>query len=87
MRTIYKQELDIRDIQIITVPFGAKMLYLDKQKDTICVWYECETKNPYEERTIYCFGTGHEIPNIGLRYIGSTMMLNGEVVFHYYEKI
>ena len=71
MRTIYKQQLEITDIQFIELPENSKILHLDIQgKHSVCIWYECETKNPKKRVTVYCFGTGHKMPNNdNLRYM------------------
>ena len=61
MRTIYKESLIVDDVQTIRVPKGAKILKVGLQKGHICVWYECETDNQYEDRKIYMFGTGRNI--------------------------
>ena len=86
MRTIYKQQLEITDIQFIELPENSKILHLDNQGEhSVCIWYECETKNPKKRVTVYCFGTGHEMPNNdNLRYIGTALILEGRGVFHYY---
>lgn len=87
MRTVHKQILQIEDKQIIEVPVGAKLLHVGLQNSQACIWYECETENMYESRTIYCFGTGHKMPEMDLNYIGTVIMLNGALVFHFYEKV
>lgn len=87
MRTVYKQVLQIEDKQIIEVPAGAKLLHVGLQNGQACIWYECETENVRESRTIYCFGTGHQMPALDLNYIGTVIMLNGALVFHFYEKV
>lgn len=87
MRTIYKESLIVDDVQIIRVPKGAKILKVGLQKGHICVWYECETDNQYEDRKIYMFGTGHEMPDKELRYIGTLILQYDLLVFHFYEEV
>ena len=87
MRTIYKQKLIIADVQTIKVPVCSNILYIGKQQGCLCVWYECDTDFPVEERTIYCFGTGHEMPDEKMRYIGTVFFECETVVFHFYEKL
>ena len=54
----------------------------------MCIWYECDEEKPMTKRTIYCFGTGHEMPvDVKLQYIGTIVLSDGELVFHYFEKV
>lgn len=87
MHTIHKQKLIIADAQTIEIPKCSKILHVAKQQGCLCVWYECDTDFPMEERTIYCFGTGYELPDEKMRYIGTIFMYNETVVFHFYEKL
>ena len=87
MRVIYKQELKITDVQVIEVPKYSKILYVNKQHGSVCVWYECDTNFPLENRIIYCFGTGHKMPNDDMKYIGTVITTNDNLVIHFYEKL
>lgn len=87
MRTVYKQKLKIEDVQTIDIHEGAKILHIGKQFDSVCIWYECDDEKPMTKRTIYCFGTGHEMPvDVKLQYIGTIILSDGELVFHFFEK-
>ncbi len=87
MRTIHKQELQITDVQVIEVPKCSTILCVNKQKGTVCIWYECDTDFPLENRIIYCFGTGHKMPNDDMKYIGTILTAAENFVFHFYEKL
>lgn len=86
MKTIYKQKLEITDVQIIELPKYASILHLDVQGDRdVCFWYTCDPSLSKEKIKVYCFGTGQEIPeDIFMIYIGTALVFNGEGVFHFY---
>jgi hypothetical protein len=82
---IWKAELDVTDRQNIRVPMGAKFLTAQMQGDQLCVWYECNPKNPLQERTIAIYGTGNMLPTDPGKYIATFQMLGGTLVFHVYD--
>lgn len=87
MRTVYKQKLKIDDVQTIDIHEGANILHIGKQFGSVWIWYECDGEKPMTKRTIYCFGTGQEMPvDVKLQYIGTIILLDGELVFHFFEK-
>lgn len=87
MRTIYKYKLDVCDQQTVSVPQDFILLKIGVQKDSICMWGECESDMPMRTMDIRCFGTGHRIPDIPLRYLGSAITEDGFFVWHFYEKL
>ncbi len=88
MKTIYKYNLKVTDVQHIQLPAGAKILCVQVQDGEPHLWAEVDTDAPPEMRTIEIFGTGHPIPQeMGQdrRYISTFQMKNGSLVFHAYE--
>ena len=71
MRTIYKYPINLNEKQSILTYEGAKPLRIAIQESTICVWMEVSTEEKKVDKNIYCFGTGFELPNLDLKYIGS----------------
>ena len=89
MRTIYKQELAIEDVQVVGIPQGATILHIDVQRSKPCMWYECDTDAPRTTMTIMCYGTGHPMPDkdkADINYLGTVMLYDGKAVFHFYER-
>ena len=41
MRTIFKTKLDVCDCQTVELPQDYKIIHVDMQQDTPCIWYEC----------------------------------------------
>ena len=88
MKTIWKFELKVEDIQRLEMPKDAKILCVQVKQGTPCLWAEVDSSAPKEERAIEIFGTGHEIfydMGIDREYISTFQMHEGALVFHAYE--
>lgn len=83
MRTIYKYEIEILDIQAISPPFGARFIHagLDPQQQP-CLWAEVETENCPEPIAVFVVGTGNPIPQKAVHHVGS--FNQGPFVWHIY---
>ena len=84
---IYKYVLLIADEQTIEIPLGSKILCVQNQKEDLCIWAEVNPKNNLVKRTFLVIGTGHNTPNSRDNYIGTVQTLNGNLVWHVYEKL
>lgn len=89
MRTIHKYALTISDEQWITMPLGAKPLYVAMQNDCISLWAEVETVAATAKRKFYVVGTEHPLPQIparDLQYVGTVQYesLGMMLVWHVY---
>jgi len=83
MRTIWKFPLLIVDDFIhLEMPVGSRVLHVDMQGDTPCIWAELDSDAPKEVREFLVFGTGHPIP-VSLNHVGSFQM--PPFVWHIYE--
>ncbi len=89
MKTIFKQILGIADGQEVTMPEGAKILHLGKQKGVPTIWYECDPEKTPVEVVVRCFGTGYSMPDdmSGMEYIGTVITYNDMGVWHYYVEV
>lgn len=83
MLTIYKYALAILSQQPIRMPKGAKILSVDCQRDTICLWAEVDCKQSEEVRWIGIVGTGRRVPEGDRRFIGTVQQR--QFVWHVYE--
>ncbi|CAB4161894.1 hypothetical protein UFOVP783_5 [uncultured Caudovirales phage] len=84
MATIHKFKLEAVDRWCIRVPRGATLLRLglDPNQD-ICLWLKVpDTNASLIERTVFCVGTGKEIPDGPLTHIGS--VCRGPFVWHFF---
>ncbi len=87
MRTIWKYNLDITDIQTIEMPVDGKILSIQTQLGNICMWVEVNSSAPTTKRTFCVFGTGHEMPLYDrMTYLGTAQTANGKLVWHVFEK-
>lgn len=85
MRTIYKYPLTPKAYQVVEMPKHAKILCVQSQNGTPCLWAEVDTDQSTETRTFYVHGTGHELESGVLVYIGTVQLHGGALVFHVYE--
>ena len=87
-KTIWKFELDARDIQRIEMPAHSEILCIQVQNEKPCIWALVEPQNEKVKRTFETFGTGHNISADTIRnYIGTFQIENGSLVFHCFELI
>jgi hypothetical protein len=78
---IYKYRFVSTDQFSIAMPMGAKILTVQMQQGTPCLWAEVNLNAPYENRYFRIFGTGQ--PNPFGKYIGTYQV--DEFVWHLYE--
>lgn len=87
MGVVYKYQLVVTDRQKVTMPKDAKVLTIQVQNGTPCIWAMVEPKNPEEEVTIRIHGTGHNISDTErLEYIGTFQWRNYGFVFHAFKE-
>ena len=85
MRAVYKYALPIDDFIRVPLPKGARVLTVQMQGDTPCMWVLVDPSAPEEMRRFRLAGTGHELPADGLEYVGTFQMRGGALVFHPFE--
>lgn len=86
MKIIWKFPIKhISDRVILLLPASAQILSVQLQGNDICVWVLCSPTEPKSERTLAVYGTGHPIPEIEQRFIGTVQECNGALVWHIFE--
>ena len=86
MQTIWKYELKSNSVQQINMPAQAKILSVQPQKETVCMWVLVETENLTEKRTFRIYGTGHPCVLASAdKHIGTFQIGDGNYVFHVFE--
>lgn len=83
MKTIWKYELE--GSCSIKMPTGAEVLSVQVQRDVICLWALVDPEAEGEARRFLIHGTGHSVPDVPLRFLGTTMFGQGALVFHVFE--
>lgn len=63
MKTVYKYQLDLNDINIIRLPRDYQLLCVQMQFNTPCIWALVEPENEPVERKVRIVGTGHPFPD------------------------
>lgn len=84
---IFKYPLKVEHIQQVMLPQNAKILSVQVQAGTLCIWAQIDEVNALEDRTIEVFGTGHAMSDEPRRYIGTVQMHGGALVWHVFERI
>ena len=87
MKRIFKYPLKLQGTQKIKIPKHAKILNIQTQEDDICLWALINPEEPKVSRQIRIFGTGHEVPDIKLEYIGTIQQLDGSLIWHVFEEL
>ncbi len=88
MKTIYKYQVVVTDEPEISMPRGAQILSFQTQNEQPCIWVLVNPDEPVLEiRKFYLRGTGHpiQINPSALRFIGTTQLMGGMLVFHLFE--
>jgi hypothetical protein len=95
VKTIWKFELSVMNVQEVKMPCEAKILTVQTQTKldeinrpykTINIWAVCQTENKIVDRKIIMYGTGRELPENPGDYIGTVQLNDGQLVLHVYEK-
>jgi len=88
-RAIHKYELRPITEQTVSMPGSARILCVQVQRDTPCLWALVDTDKELFDRTIITLNTGQEIepPGFEGEYIGTYQLMGGTLVKHVYEKL
>jgi len=82
-RTIWKFELKSEDEQVIHMPDNAKILCVDTQKGTPCLWALVEANIPSRDFAILTFRAGHDVDlDNEFKYVGTYQLFDGNFVEH-----
>lgn len=81
-RVIWKNTLKWTDRQTIEIPEGASFLSAHKQYRDPCIWYSCDPQAPKVACLITMVGTGHPVPDDAGLFIGTVLLVNGDLVLH-----
>lgn len=84
MKTIYKFPLQTVDRQVLSMPGSARILCAMNQHGLVTIWAEVDSSMSKEDRTFWIVGTGSNMPNVPLIYIGSVSQ--PPFIWHVYEE-
>lgn len=88
MVKIFKYQMKLEDgPQTFLMPISARVVAVQNQYNVVCFWALCNPEEKQTERNFHIFGTGHHIPNAGLKYLGTVQQMEGRLVWHVFEDI
>jgi len=83
--TIWKFPLRVTDSQLVLMPEGAKILCVQVQDATPCLWAKIDPNLAPTPRKIETRGTGHDVGPQCDHYIGTYQLHGGALVFHVFD--
>jgi len=83
--TIWKFPLQTTDFQVISLPIGHRILCVQVQGGTPCLWAQVDPERDSAQVGIRIYGTGHQVHRIDQSYIGTYQLNDGRLVFHVFE--
>lgn len=84
---IWKFPIELTDIQLVELPAGAKMLDIQVQHGSLCLWALCDENAPKKKRKIAIYGTGHDVLENLVAYISTFQLSGGVLVYHAFEVV
>ena len=73
--------------QLYAMPELARILHVSMQHDKPIIWALGNTKRELFTREFVVLGTGHEVPDDNLKYLGTGVALAGLLVWHVFERL
>jgi len=86
MKTIWKYSVGEQTKFTLNLPRGAQVLSVQEQREEAQLWALVDPDEQRELRTFCIFGTGWDIDDAGLAYLGTFQVHGGTFVFHLFEK-
>lgn len=84
MKKVYKYQLKLQAMQVLTIPVIA-LLSIQQQFGVWTLWAEVDTDRVPDRVKITVVGTGHEIPEDAGQYFSTIQ--DGSYVWHFYVKV
>ncbi len=84
---IYKYPFVINNEVILDMPSLARILTVQVQKGTPCLWALINPAAEFQKRVLRIYGTGHDIPEslTNLTYISSIQLASETLIFHVFD--
>ena len=86
MTSIWKFPIALDDHIEVQMPVGAKVLSVQVQRATICMWALVETEAKQERRRFCILPTGGAVYSYVGQFIGTFQLAGGNLVFHLFEE-
>ena len=90
MKTIWKFRVPTEEADGVlfferSMPFEAKIMTFQLQREKAYIWAAVDTKANDIIRKFAIIGTGQKIPDISANYIGTIQENDGKLVWHLFE--
>lgn len=87
IKTIYKYDLMMLDVQVVQLPIGAEILTIQEQYEEPKLWVLVDPNQGIKESiVIEMLGTGHHFDGSRKRqYINTFQLQGGSLVFHCFK--
>ena len=93
MKSIWKYPFQVKDSFTLVMPQSARILCVQTQYDTPCIWAMVDPDEAHEDRNFVIAPTGGIAPELPeettstIEYIGTFQMLDGRLVWHLFEVV
>jgi hypothetical protein len=71
----------------LEMPKGAQLLSVCEHGGDICLWALVDPVAEKETRRFLGVGTGHDVPDVPMNFIGTANLSGGSLVFHVFELV
>ena len=85
MRQVWKYRIPPQDHQTLSVPKGSQFLHFALQDDQPNLWFLVDPSTDMETRELRLAGTGQNIWEENLTYVGTAVGHMGQFVWHLFE--
>lgn len=82
--TVWKFPLLQAESQIVEMPAGAEALHVAEQRGAVFLWARVCAVAPPVKRQVFIAGTGHVAPPPTCKHIGSVLLFDGGLAFHFF---
>jgi hypothetical protein len=82
---VWKYPLKVEDKQWVELPRGAKILSVDVQNGTPCLWAQVDTEAVTDRILIVTHGTGHPMKSNNMQFIGTYQLEGGSFIGHVFK--
>ena len=85
MKKIHKYKLELTDVQRVDMPTEHETVSVQVQKGEVCVWAVVDDASPNKKQAFYIHGTGHDVGDKFMMFIGTVQLADGTLVLHVFE--
>lgn len=84
-KSVWKYDVSITDYFVVVMPVDSEILHFGLQDGLPMLWVLVDPSKDLMRRKFRLAGTGHDIIEDELTYIGTVKMINDTTIFHLFE--